>query len=186
MTEIVVPKRGRPAGDEIEKRQTVENEIVGRLIELVNSGMNLNRAAQMLGVGYSMARRYIERFAQAADLSRFEGMMDVDDVRFLSRRLMKKRHPLVKEGRIVRDEDGTRVEDAGPALAAGALLLKASKRRSEIYGVDKQAPVSAPAASQNAEATQMTPEQERLAFVRHMARFGLTVTAPPVDIESTP
>ena len=50
--------------------------------------------------------------------------------------VMAKSHPMVQNGRVVRDQDGRPVEDPRPRLAAIDRLLRIQERRSRLLGLD--------------------------------------------------
>ena len=49
--------------------------------------------------------------------------------------VMARSHPMVQNGRVVRDEEGRSVEDSGPRLAAVDRLLRIQERRARLLGV---------------------------------------------------
>lgn len=64
-----------------------------------------------------------------------QALDDLDEQRQQIRLLMSRKHPVVSQGRIVRDEDGRPLEDDGFQLACHDRLLKVAERRAKLLGM---------------------------------------------------
>lgn len=58
-------------------------------------------------------------------------------------RVFRRRHILVSQGRVMKDENGEPFLDDDPAVRAAAILLRAFERRSKLHGLDAPSRVNA-------------------------------------------
>jgi hypothetical protein len=56
---------------------------------------------------------------------------------------IRRRHILVSQGRVMRDDDGQVLTDDDPAVRAAAVLLRVFERRAKLHGLDAPAQVTA-------------------------------------------
>lgn len=108
-------------------------------------GLNWEEVAQ--AVGYTNGthastdiNRYLKRLRRDTD-KEIEGLVQQQDMRYASYRrrahsIMVSSHPLVQGGKIVRDDEGRPIQDAGPQLAALQTLLRIEKQWSELHGTE--------------------------------------------------
>lgn len=84
--------------------------------------------------------RYLKRLRSETN-KELEGMVQQSDIRFDAMRrkaymIMNSDHPLIQQGKIVRDADGVPVRDAGPVLAALNTLLNIEKQWMSLHGTE--------------------------------------------------
>jgi len=133
-----------PAGDDAERARAQERR--QRAIHLkVVAGMNWTAIARELGYyDGTHARRDIEGELkrQTAQVTRgLELLVHQQDIRYDYMRqqtmsIMLSDHPLIQNGKIVKDDQGRPVKDVGPRLAALQTMLRIEKQWAELHGTE--------------------------------------------------
>lgn len=133
-------------------QQAEVSERRGQAIQLRLAHVPLAVIAERLGyktasavsqdISRALAARRDETRDQADLLVAFEDEK-LDAVERVLWGIIRRRHVLVSQGRVMRDTDGTALTDDDPATRATGVLLRAFERRSRLHGHDKPTRVTA-------------------------------------------
>jgi len=111
-----------------------------------SAGMTFAQIGAQVGLAESSVRAAVKRALRAAVAEPAEELRDLELDRLdtlwrTALGIMAKEHPLVSNGRVMKDPDGKTLPDDMPKLAAIDRLLKIQDRRAKLMGLD--APVKA-------------------------------------------
>ena len=191
---MAVDKPGPPGGDAERLRMQERRQ---RAVHLKTvAGMNWSAIARELGYyDATHVRRDVEGELkrQTAQVQKgLEVFVHQQDIRYdyMRQRVMSillADHPLIQNGKIVKDDQGRPVKDAGPTLAALQTMLRIEKQWAELHGTeaskkleialetrtDLESNLVAEAVLAAAEALQLEPAQRMRALEAAAARLDI-------------